>query len=426
MALKDYKKDMVRCARCSVCKFIPLSSIIKSWRFAYGCPAIARYHFHSYSAGGKLILALSLLEGRITPSPKLRDVVYACTLCGLCDHACKIGTDMEVLEILHEFRVHLVEKGEGPLEAHRPIIESIKNYGNVWMQPRARRERWAKDLDVKILDGKKVKADVLYYVGCTYSYDPELQRVAINTARIFQTAGVDFGILGRNEVCCVSPAYMVGVTSLFEEVGRANIELFNELGVETVVTSCAGCYSMFKSKYPRLGVKMNFEVKHTVQVFYELLQKGKLSPARWNGGQVTYHDPCHLGRLGERREPSHGREKYVLGTMPVKEIPKAMGAKGICDEPRALLDALGAEGKEMERRREYAWCCGAGGGVKTGVPDLASFASGERIQEAVSTGAGVLVTACPWCEKNLQDAVEQARAGLRILDITDVITGGEV
>lgn len=403
-----------------MCKFIPLTSIIKSARFAGGCPAIAKFNFHAYSGGGKLILALSLLEGRIGPSRKLAEIIYSCTLCGLCDHSCKIGTDIEVLEILHELRCYLVESGYGPLEEHKRIIESIKTYGNVWLQPRSRRERWAQKEGVKILkDGER--AEVLYYVGCTYSFDPVWQRVAVNTARILKSAGVNFGVLGSEEVCCFSPAYRVGEKEIFKKIATENIEKFNSLGVEKVVTSCAGCYSTFKSEYSKLGIKMNFEVLHTSQLFHGLWKKGRVK-LHQKDMNVTYHDPCHIGRLGELRVPSSGREKYVLNTMPVKEIKKTMGEKGIYEEPREILKAItNGKLKEMERVREYSWCCGAGGGVKSGVPELADFAAGERIEEARFTGADAIITCCPWCEKNFEDALKRRGEKLKVLDITDLM-----
>lgn len=139
MALEEYRKDMMRCVRCSCCKFIPVSSVFKSHRFSYGCPASTQMNYHSYSGSGKLIAALSLLDDRVEYSDDFLDIVYRCSLCGLCDMACRVGTDMEVYEILHELRKRCVKDGQGPLAAHKPVIESVKNYDNVWVQPRNRR-----------------------------------------------------------------------------------------------------------------------------------------------------------------------------------------------------------------------------------------------------------------------------------------------
>ncbi len=419
--LQDYKNDMMRCVRCSVCKYIPLSSLFKSWRFAAGCPAVYHYNFHSYSGGGKLIAAFSLLEGRVGYSPTFLDVVYRCTLCGLCDVSCRTGTDMEVLEILHELRVKCVDDGVAPLPAHKAILDSVKNYDNVWIQPRARRSAWAKGLGIK--DLSKEKADVLYYVGCTYAYAPELQKVPQQTARLFQKAGVNFGILGDKELCCASPVYMIGDMKLFEEYAKKNIETFNRLGVSKVVTSCAGCYGLFKSKYALLGQEMNFEVLHAEEFLYQLLNEGKLKLVKDIPLQVTYHDPCHLGRLSEPRIPSHGVEARFLGTLPVKDIPKVLGAEGVYDPPRELIKAVpGIRLVEMERVREYSWCCGSGGGAKSVYPEFALATAQERVEEAKATGAEALVTNCPWCEKNFFDGVREGRSDLKVLDTVELLS----
>ena len=422
MALEAYRNDMMRCVRCSVCKFIPLSSLVKSWRFAYGCPARARYHFHSYSGGGKLIAALSLIEGRIEYSDALLDIVYKCTMCGACDLACRIGTDMEPLQILRELRFRIFEQGGGPLEAHKPIMDSIRNYDNVWLQPRSRRVGWTKGLKAKDLSTGKEKAHVLYYAGCTYSLDSELQKVARNTVTLLQKAGVDVGILGNKERCCASPAFQIGDQNLFEKYAVENIEAFNKLGVSKVVASCAGCYGLFKTHYELLGKPMNFEVVHATEYLDELIKEGRLTPKKRVPLRVTYHDPCHLGRLSEKKIPSEGKEEKYLGCLPVKDIPKAMGMKGIFDPPRNVLKSIpGVELYEMERVREYSWCCGSGGGVKSAFPDFALWSAGERIEEARATGAEAVATCCPWCEKNLKDAVTARGERFPVHDATDLL-----
>ncbi|MBW1989353.1 MAG: (Fe-S)-binding protein [Deltaproteobacteria bacterium] len=422
MALEDYRNDMMRCVRCSSCKFIPLGSIVKSWQFAYGCPASKQMNFHSYSGSGKLIAALSWLDGRIGVTPELLDVVYRCSLCGLCDVSCRMGTDMEVYEILHQLRKKLVAEGHGPMPAHKPVIESVRNYDNVWVQPRNRRGRWAKGLSVKDLSKGKEKAEVLYFVGCTYSYASDLMHIPRLTAELFTRAGVDFGILGARELCCASPVYMVGQQDLYEEYAKKNIAMFNELGVKKVVTSCAGCYGVFRSKYPLLGEDMDFEVVHAEEYLAELIGSGALVPKNKVDLSVTFHDPCHTGRMAEIRAPSGGGEECHLGCLPVKNVEKVLGFDGSYDAPREILAAIPQmKFSEMERIREYSFCCGSGGGAKSAFPDFALSAASDRVEEAMSTGAEALVTNCPWCEKNFADAVRETGAPIRVVDTIELL-----
>ena len=422
MALENYRNDMLRCTRCSCCKFIPLLSILKSKRFAYNCPAVSRYNFHAYSGSGKLISALSLLEGRIDYSDRLLHMIYNCMLCGSCDLSCRIGTQIELWEILHELRVKCFADGKAPLPEHQPILQSIADYDNVWLQPRSRRTAWAKGLGIRDLGKGGEKARVLYFAGCNYSFDPALVEVARTTASLFTKADLDFGILGKAERCCASPAYMIGDTALYERYARDNIEQFNRLGVETVVTSCAGCYGIFKSKYPRLGIQMDFEVLHAVELLDRQLKEGSLIPKKEAPMKVTYHDPCHLGRLSEPREASEGRELHFLGTLTMKEVDKVLGFGGIFDAPRDVIRSVpGVSLVEMERVREYSWCCGSGAGVKSAFPDFALWTARERLAEARSSGAEALVTCCPWCQKNLSDGAAELDEPMPVVDAVGLL-----
>jgi len=420
MALEEYRKDMLRCTRCSCCKFIPLLSIPKSKRFSYCCPAVTRYNFHSYSGSGKVICALSLIEGRIEYTDRLLHIIYNCTLCGACDLSCRIGTQIEVLEILHELRVKCFRDGKAPLPGHRPILESVRNYDNVWMQPRSRRTSWARGLGLK--DLSRDRAEVLFFVGCTYSLDPGLQGVARKTALILQKAGVDFGILGEKEPCCASPVYTIGDEQFFGQLARRNIDRLNSLGVKTVVTSCAGCYSMLKAHYPQLGEPLRFRVLHTIELLEELLHEGRITASIPVPMKVTYHDPCHLGRLSEPRVPSHGKETKILGTLVVKETEKVLGFGGVFDPPRTVLRSIpGIELAEMARTREYSWCCGSGAGVKSAFPEFALWTAAERLEEARTTGAQALASCCPWCEKNLKDGASGGKGPQDPFPVYDVV-----
>jgi len=161
-----------------------------------------------------------------------------------------------------------------------------------------------------------------------------------------------------------------------------------------------------------------------VEYIDRLIKEGKIRPTRTVPLTVTYHDPCHLGRLGEPYVPWKGKRKKIYGQIPVWEPrkPRYIGAWGVYDAPRNVLRSIpGLELVEMERTREYSWCCGAGGGAMEAYPDFSAWTAGERIAEAKSTGAEALATACPWCERNLIDAARAKNENLKVYDIVELV-----
>jgi Fe-S oxidoreductase len=426
--LAEYEKDMTRCARCSLCKWPPLAQV-KSIRYSQVCPAISRYNFHSYSGGGKMIIGLSKLKGRVDYSEEMLNVIYRCSVCGACDISCKYSRDLEPLEILHTIRATCVADGVAPLPAHRPILDSMRNYDNVWMQPRKKKGSWAKKLDAK--NAARQKCDTLFFVGCTYALKPELASVARTTLQVMQAAGVDVGILGEDELCCGSPAYTIGDEELFRENARRNIEMLNGLGVRRVVASCAGCYGVLKTKYP-LVAHADFEVLNVTELLAELIDEKRITFSQSVDKCVTYHDPCHLGRQSETYKEWNGVERKVLNHLVIQDPPKEFnrGTYGIYEAPRRVLRAIpGLQLAEMERIREFSFCCGSGGGAKSAFPEFALATACERVDEAESTGAEMLVTACPWCESNLSEGVAEKDSGMATASLIELVAqamgGGE-
>ncbi len=420
MALEDYRGNMQRCTRCSYCKWV-LWDHLKSWRFAKGCPSIGYNNFQSYSAGGRLAVALSLLDGMINYTDGVLDIVYQCQMCGACDVACKICRyDMEPLATLHELRARLVEDGQ-LLPMHMFIIDNLKKEDTMIAgKVKADRGKWAEGLNIK--DLTKEKAEVAFHAGCRLSYDEELSKVAKAAVTLFKNAGVDIGIMGKEENCCGGRAYEIGYKGEFSKYATNNIEAWTNAGVKTVVTSCSDGYWAFKRLYPEMGCKI--EVLHTVELIERLIKEGRLKFTKTIPKLVTYHDPCHLGRQGEPYIPWKGVEKRIYGQMLVHEPkkPRFNGAYGIYDPPRTILNSIpGLELVEMERIRENAWCCGAGGGVIDAYPDLSSWTVTERIEEARATGAEAIVTACPWCERNFIDAIEKSDTKMKVYDIMEVV-----
>lgn len=352
------------------------------------CPAYTRYGFFAYSGGGKCYLAQGLREGFLEADEDLADVLYHCTLCRNCTQQC--ATDQDATYIARLARREVVRQMGGPPGDAQTVVKSTVNYRNPYQQPKAMRYRWAKGLKIK--DATKEKVDTLFYVGCTAAMIPERTHFALNTVKLLEAAGEDFGTLGQKEICCGSTTFNLGVEDVFKEIATENIEMLNGLEVERVITSCSGCYSVMKNEYPKVA-RGNFDVVHVVEYLDRLLQEGRLEPEKKLDMKVTYHDPCHLGRYSE-----------------------------LYDAPRRIIEAIpGVELVEMPRSREKSWCCGAGAGVKTAFPDFAAWVGAERIKEAAETGADTLVTACPFCEGNLSDAIAAAESGMDIYDVTDLL-----
>jgi Fe-S oxidoreductase len=359
--------------------------------------------FDSFSAQGKCDLALAVIDGKMKwgDDPKIKDILFQCTMCGGCDAMDKGIRDAEVLKMMKWMREEYIKK-MGVLPDHQPLVDSVRNYDNVWMQPRTRRNSWAKGMEIKDLN--KEKADVLLFVGCTYGLSEELKATIKNVATILKKAKVNFGILGTKELCCGSPVEKIGVTSEFERLAKSNIERFNKLGVKTVVMPCAGCFGTIGQEYDeRISAKKNFEVLHITEMFERLIKSKKLKFKKEVPLKLTWHDPCHQGRLGR---------PYVPG----KEL------EGVYEPPRNILKAIpGVELYEMERIKEYSWCCGGGGGVFTAFKDFAQWTALERLEEAKDTGAQAIATSCPWCESNLGNAIKGMEEKIGIHSLTDIM-----
>jgi Fe-S oxidoreductase len=197
--------------------------------------------------------------------------------------------------------------------------------------------------------------------------------------------------------------------------------MIKKAGIKTLVTGCADGYQAFKVLYDQFDLKGNLEVLHISEYIAKLIKAGKLKPRKKVALSVTYHDPCRLGRLGEPW--IHWNGKKIPGDRFVFDPPKEYrrGTKGIYEPPRDVIKSIpGIKLTEMTRIKEYAWCCGAGGGVNESNPGFAQWTAQERIKEAVSTGAEAIVTACPWCEKTFNDAIKESGSSLKVYDIVEL------
>jgi Fe-S oxidoreductase len=418
MALEDYKRDMDMCIRCSVCKFIPLE-MIKGYRHVNVCPSITKYNFHAYSGGGRLNMAVAMLDKRIEYTNKLLEIIYDCQMCGACDISCKNVMDMEVLEPLNEVRIKCIEDGYTVPVLDR-VMDNLRKHGTMVPDEKFRRGQWAEGIDVKNIT--KVRSGVIYYAGCRTCSGKTLWKVARATVILLQKAGVDVGIAHEHESCCGGRAYQMGYKEDFLRQAKHNMEQFRKSGAAVLVTGCSDCYHAFKVLYDKFGMRGDLEVLHTTEYLDRLIKADKIKPTNELPTRVTYHDPCHLGRLGERY--IHWEGKEVPGHIRIFDPPKEYrrGTYGIYEPPRDILRSIpGLKLIEMDRTKEYAWCCGAGGGVKETNPEFALWAAKERIREAEATGAEAIVTACPGCEQSLKDAIKDNRSVLKVYDIVELL-----
>jgi len=413
MALKDYERDMEGCSRCSSCKWVPFNQI-KSWRFAKNCPSICKYNFHAYSGSGRMIIALSLLQGRSELNDEVTEIIFKCQMCGACDTACKVyRDDIDISEVLLELRAHCIEQGQLVVE-HMAMIDALKREDNVLGEPKDKRGDWAQGLAVKDINTEQ--CDVIFHAGCRYCYDPDLRDTVRGQVQLLLKAGVDLGIAGKEESCCGGRPYELGYRGEALNYAEDLLSRVKASGASTLVTGCADGYAHFKYLYPRMGVELPCEVMHITQYTEKLIDEGKLRFREEVPLLVTYHDPCHLGRMGEPFLVDWKEDK-LQRPMSLKRS----GRKGIFDAPRNIITSIpGMELTEMERIREYSWCCGAGGGVLEAYPDFAAWTAAERIEEALATGAEALVTACPWCERVFNDAVTETGAAISVYDLNDL------
>jgi heterodisulfide reductase subunit D len=238
--------------------------------------------------------------------------------------------------------------------------------------------------------------EVLFWVGCAGSFDQRAQKITRAFAEILTKTGIQFAILGKEEACTGDPARRAGNEFLFQMMAYNNIQVLNNYGVKTIVTACPHCFNTFKNEYPQLGG--TYEVIHHATYLQQLIDGGRIKMKEggsFKGKKITYHDSCYLGR-----------------------------ANGIYEAPRQVLETLDAELVEMKRCRSKGLCCGAGGAQMFKEEEKGTTRINfERGHEAVSTGASVIASNCPFCMTMLTDGVKEAgkEEEVKVLDIAEMV-----
>ncbi|MDP2887236.1 MAG: (Fe-S)-binding protein [Ignavibacteria bacterium] len=329
--------------------------------------------------------------------------LWACTTCYACMERCPVLN--EHIPLIVSMRRHLVSEGSVD-RTLQDVLTRMSRYGNSYGQSDRVRAKWTQGLDFKIKDARKEPVEYLWYVGDYASYDSRIQNITTTTAKIFQKARLDFGILFEGERNSGNDVRRIGEEGLFEILKEKNLQAIEKAQFKKIVTTDPHTYNTLKNEYglnggsndsERLSSNEKVPVLHYTELFDQLIREGKLRFARELNYVVTYHDPCYLGRYN-----------------------------GVYDAPRRVLKATGTRLVEMPRNRSTSYCCGAGGGRiwMEDQPGVKERPAENRIREAVSLrGVQALVVSCPKDIVMFQDALKTTgnEGKLSVKDISDLL-----
>jgi Fe-S oxidoreductase/predicted secreted protein len=341
-----------------------------------------RDNFLTLAAGGDT--DLPLIGNAISD-----DAVWACTACGACIDICPVGNE-PMIDILDIRRGSVMMDANFPAEL-KGAFDGMERQSNPW-QVAEPRFAWAKGMEIPTVEDNP-DFEILYWVGCAASYDPRAQIVARSFVKILQSAGVNFAVLGNREKCTGDVARRAGKEDLYYEMASGNVETLNEVKPRRIVATCPHCLHNIGKEYHQFGG--NYEVIHHTELIEELIAAGKVPEKAHpkNTPNVTFHDPCYLGRHN-----------------------------GVFEAPRSVIGSAGGQLKEMPRNRENSFCCGAGGAQfwKEEEHGEASV-SATRYKEARDTGAEVLAVGCPFCMQMFKSAEGEVEGAPEVKDVAELI-----
>jgi Fe-S oxidoreductase len=320
------------------------------------------------------------------------DEIWSCTTCGACEQECPLG--IEYIDKIVDLRRGMVDEGNVPQSLQKPL-RALEKRGNPWGKMEKKRAAWIKaiadDAPVKLFE-KGDTADSLYFVDSISSYDDRMQGIAQATARILTKAGVDFGVLGKLEKDSGHEVRRFGEEMLFQDLRSQNTEAILEAGVTQIIAADPHAFNALRKDYENLP-----PVEHISQVIRKQIESGRLPLTAVNGGEsvYTYHDPCYLGRHNQ-----------------------------LYDDPRYVLDAIpGLKRVEMRCSGDRSFCCGGGGLMLFYEPEEEQRMGVLRVEMAAKAGANVIVTACPFCLVNIEDAIKVAglEGKMRAIDLCELV-----
>ena len=349
----------------------------------------------SHAPGGKVSPPLSVDSEIVIGANSIferisAEEVWSCTSCKACDEICPVN--IEILDKILDMRRYLsLMESNFPAELGN-AYRAMENQGNPWGMSQGDRAEWAKDLNVEVVDpGSPFDHEYLYWVGCAGSFDDKNKKVTQAMAKLLERAGIDVAILGPSEMCTGDSARRSGNEYLFQMLALPNIEMMNGMGVKKIITQCPHCFNTLKNEYPQLGG--NYEVVHHSEFLEHLIDTGQLDMRNASlEDRIVYHDSCYLGRHND---------VYMA--------------------PRKVVGSIkGLQIVEMPRNGTKGMCCGAGGARMWMEESIGVKVNDERAQEAISTGAGRVATACPFCYIMLDDGVKAAGAEEDQVKVADI------
>jgi len=345
----------------------------------------------SDSPRGKIALVRAASEGRLEPSARFADCIYRCTLCASCTQVCPSG--VEVDDLLVGARGELA--GRGLLSpASRRLADSLLSAHNISGEDNRRRLIWTENMEQPPAGIGKTTAPLLYFVGCVSSYYPASYSIPQALVRILEAAGADYGLLGEREWCCGYPLLAAGLREQAREMMEHNVGQVKALGAEMLITTCPSCYHMWHTVYPVVLGDLGIRVLHATGWLENALAERRIV-VRPLPVQVTYHDPCDLGRKSDLYEP-----------------------------PRRVLQRIpGLELVEMAEHHANALCCGGGGNLESYDAALTSALAERRLEQARAVEAQWLLSACQQCKRVLSSAAKRQGKGerLRVLDVVELV-----
>jgi Fe-S oxidoreductase len=337
-------------------------------------------------------------EGAPSPRPLLEfamtaEAAWACTTCGACMQVCPVQ-DEQMLDILDVRRNRVMMEGEFPAQL-QTAFRGMERSQNPWGINHDKRMDWAEGLQVKTTD-ENPEPDVLYWVGCAASYDPQAQKTARAFVQLLTYAEVNFAVLGKKECCTGDSARRAGNELLYRELADKNVSTLNRIKPKLIVASCPHCMNALGNEYKQIGG--SWSVLHHTQYLESLVAAGKLETARLDAS-VAYHDPCYLGRHN-----------------------------GVYNAPRNVLQVLGNEMFELDRNRENAFCCGAGGAQfwKEEEPGEERISENRfnEVKRRLSSAKDqkTLAVGCPFCKSMLSSTPGNSEAdGIVVKDVAELL-----